>query len=133
MFTYKFVGLLPADSRTPYYYGSLPNKAAPGQWLHFDETENWYRVEAVDGEPLTGADERADQHELAVAEISRDEAVPMLTLKHHAWPEGEGPFAVPRPPAVRPQGRSIDEHEILHLRHQRNLRLQNAKSAKAGS
>ena len=89
MFTYKLVGLGPAESPTPYYYGSLPAKPEIGHILRFD-TGRAYRVVRVEGKGLVGRtakEDRENQRELAWAEINRDERVPTLRLEREHRPE----------------------------------------------
>ena len=65
MFSYKFVGLRPADASTPYYYGSLPAKPEVGQTIVIHETGNRHRVTRVVGEGLKGKGGLPDQETLA--------------------------------------------------------------------
>jgi len=81
MFTYKFLGLDAVDAPTPYYYGSLPAKPELGHILAYEESDNRYAVVRIEGEGLVGADDYANQKELARAEINRGENVPTLWLQ----------------------------------------------------
>jgi hypothetical protein len=96
MFTYKFEGLDKADAGTPYYYGSVPAKPEPGQTLVYNETGNRYVVSIFGGGLADDGDGYANQRELAIADISRGEAVPALRLQKIIGKE------------TKPQGRSWD-------------------------
>jgi|SRR5277367_1278034 len=118
MYTFKFLGLAPEDTETPYFYGSLPAKPELGHLLISDKTGNRYVIFAIEGEGLSG-EARADQEELAWTDINRGEKVPTLFLqKLHTAPE------------TSVQGRSFDFEEVkAYSQQNRETRL----SAKAGS
>jgi hypothetical protein len=125
MFTYKFVGLTAVDASTPYYYGSLPAKAEPGQILFYDESGNRYTVIRVEGEGLVDdGDGSNNQKELAWAEINRGEAVPTLWLqKLDVWLQN---LEVKE---IRPTGRSFSYEEMKEY-SQRNRETRLSASAK---
>lgn len=100
MFTYKFLGLDAVDASTPYYYGSLPAKPELGHILAYEESDNRYAVVRMEGEGLVGADEYANQKELAWAEIGRGESVPTLWLQKLGTEE------------VKAAGRSFSYEEV---------------------
>jgi hypothetical protein len=107
MFTYKFVGLDPADATTPYYYGSLPAKPEVGHILFFEESNNRYEVVGIEGEGLVGeGDGYTEQRELAWAEIGAGKSVPTLRLRKLAATE-PGPAAS----ETKATGRSFDPDE----------------------
>jgi hypothetical protein len=106
MFTYKFVGLDPADATTPYYYGSLPAKPEVGHILVYDDTKNRYEVIGIDGEGLVG-DGPTNQRELAFADIGAGKPVPTLLLRKLA-----AIALVPSAKEQKPSGRSWDADEV---------------------
>lgn len=141
MFTYKFEGLRREDSQLLHYYGSLPAKPEVGHELRFDQTGNRYRVGRIEGEGLTGPNDHDDQMELAWAEINRGERVPTLFLQLlssavavvPASSTSLNPEALAAPIVQTPTGQSVDEHALLKWRHQRNMKISYAKTAKVGS
>jgi hypothetical protein len=115
MYTYKFLGLSKKEGPTPYYYGSLQAKAAPGQTLRYDHGEN-YVIVRVEGEPFVGDDGRHNEKELAWAEIGRGETVPTLWLLQLITEE------------TKFQGRSFDADEVKAW-SQKNRKFRLAQSA----
>jgi hypothetical protein len=96
MFTYKFLGLAHEDAETPYYYGSLPEKPFVGQWLHYEETDNYYEIVLIQGEGLTGDSDFDDQQKLAWTEIAQNKAVPTLYVRQLRGPEKAAVVALRR-------------------------------------
>jgi hypothetical protein len=112
MYTFKFEGLSPQDTETPYYYGSLPAKPEVGHILVFDQTKNRYVIFRIDGEGLTEGNAQDNQWELAYADISRAESVPTIWLRRV---EGAD---------IQASGRSFSAEELKgYSQHNREMRL----------
>jgi hypothetical protein len=106
MFTFKFLGLAHEDAETPYYYGSLPGKPFVGQWLHYEETDNYYEIIAIQGKGLTGDSNLDDQQKLAWTEIAQNKSVPTLHVRQLRGPEKAAVVALRRRKKAAPAGRT---------------------------